>query len=220
MGGQEPASERARVRQKAERGRYGPAAVHDVLDHGLVAHVGLVRDGAPVVIPMAYGRAGQTLYLHGGVASRLLEALGAGAEACVTVTVVDGLVLARSAFRHSMNYRSVVAHGRGREVTDPEELLAGLRAVTDHNLPGRWDALRPTSRRELAATRLVAFPLDECAVKVREGGPNDLPEDLDQPVWAGVVPLRVTAGEPLPAPGSVGAPPFLGGCWARERPET
>lgn len=191
-------SERARVRQHADRAVYERNAAHAVLDAGVVAHVGFVRDGAPVVVPMAYGRDGDTLYLHGGGGSRMLQALGEGAEACVTVTVIDGLVLGRSAFKHSMNYRSVVAHGRGRAVTDEDELLTGLRVVTDHNLPGRWAALRPVRRKELTATRVVAFALDERAVKVREGGPLDFLEDLDQPVWAGVVPLRLTAGEPVP----------------------
>ncbi|HWH31977.1 MAG TPA: pyridoxamine 5'-phosphate oxidase family protein [Egibacteraceae bacterium] len=200
-------SERARVRQHADRARYGRDEVDAVLDAGVVAHVGFLREGCPVVVPMAYGRVGDTLYLHGGVASRLLAALGDGAEACVTVTLVDGLVLARSAFKHSMNYRSVVAHGRGRAVTDLEEKAAGLRAVTSHNVAGRWDELRPPTRKELAATAVVAFPLTECALKVREGGPLDHTEDLDQPVWAGVVPLRLVAGDPVPAAGAADRPP-------------
>lgn len=194
-------SERARVRQHADRARYDVAEVYAVLDEGVIAHVGLVRDGAPVVVPMAYGRIDDQLYLHGGVASRLLQALGAGAEASVAVTILDGLVLARSAFKHSMNYRSVVVHGRGREVTDPDEIVAGLRAVTSHNLPSRWDALRPATRRELAATRVVALPLAEAAVKVRTGGPLDHPEDLAEKVWAGVIPLRLSTGPGEPAPG-------------------
>jgi nitroimidazol reductase NimA-like FMN-containing flavoprotein (pyridoxamine 5'-phosphate oxidase superfamily) len=194
-------SERARVRQRADRARYQRDEAYAVLDEGVVAHVGLLRDGAPVVVPMAYGRVEDSLYLHGGVASRMLAALADGAEACVTVTLVDGLVLARSAFKHSMNYRSVVAHGRARAITDPGEKIAGLRAVTSHNVAGRWDELRPPTRKELAATVVVAFPLTECAVKVRAGGPLDHPEDLDQPVWAGVVPLRLAAEHPVPAEG-------------------
>jgi len=192
-------SERARIRQHADRARYGMDEVFAVLDEGVVAHVALVRDGTPVVVPMAFGRVEDRLYLHGGVASRLLQALGQGAEASVAVTILDGLVLGRSAIKHSMNYRSVVVHGRGREVTDPDEIVAGLRAVTSHNLPGRWDALRPATRRELSATRVVALQLAESAVKVRSGGPLDYPEDLDEPTWAGVIPLRLTAGEPVPA---------------------
>lgn len=205
--GTQPPSERARVRQHADRAHYDIEAALAVLDEGIVAHVGVVRDGAPVVMPMAYGRIERSLYLHGGVASRLLQALGEGAEACVTVTLLDGLVLGRSAFKHSMNYRSVVAHGRGRAVTDPEEKLAGLAAVTDHNIPGRWDALRPATRRELAATALVAFPLEECALKARAGGPLDDTADLDQPVWAGVLPLAVRLGEPVPHSPTHGQPP-------------
>lgn len=203
----EAPSERARLRQRADRGTYDREAVHEILDAGVVAHVGLVRDGTPVVVPMAYGRVGDTLYLHGGNASRLLRALAEGAAACVTVTLIDGLVLARSAFKHSMNYRSVVAHGAGRPVTDPDEALAALRAVTDHNVPGRWDALRPLTRRELAATTVVAFPLAESGAKVRDGGPVDPPEDLGQPVWAGVIPLRLTTGDPVPAAGVADLPP-------------
>lgn len=199
-------SERARIRQQADRARYGMDEVCAVLDEGVVAHVALVRDGTPVVVPMAYGRIDDQLYLHGGVASRLLQALGQGAEASVAVTILDGLVVARSAFKHSMNYRSVVVHGRGREVTDPDEIVAGLRAVTSHNLPGRWDALRPATRRELSATRVVALGLAEAAVKLRTGGPLDYPEDLDEPAWAGVIPLRLSAGPGEPVGGASGVP--------------
>lgn len=202
-------SERVRVRQLPERASYDLDAALAVLDEAVIAHVGIVRDGAPVVIPMAYGRIERTVYLHGGNGSRLLRAIGAGAELCLTVTLVDGLVMARSAFKHSMNYRSVVALGRGRAVEDPGERMAGLRAATDHNVPGRWDSLRPPTRKELAATTVVAVDLDECSVKTRAGGPNDHPEDLSQPVWAGVLPLRLTPGEPerhAGAPGEAPAP--------------
>ena len=198
MDGEQAApSERSRVRQAPDRASYDMGAALAVLDEGVIAHVGIVHDGAPVVIPMAYGRDGRTVYLHGGNASRLLRAIGTGAEVCLTVTLVDGLVMARSAFKHSMNYRSVVVLGRGRAVTDPDELLAGLRAATSHNSPGRWDALRPPTRKELAATAVVALALDECSIKARSGGPLDFPEDLDQPVWAGVLPLRTVVGEPV-----------------------
>lgn len=202
-------SVRTRVRMHAERARYGADEVYAVLDAGLVAHVALVDEGAPVVLPMAYGRIGDQLYLHGGGASRLLRMLGDGAEACATVTLLDGLVLARSAFKHSMNYRSVVVHDRARAVTEPGEVLAALAAVTDHNLPGRWASLRPPTRRELAATRVVAMSLTEAAVKVREGGPLDDPTDLGEPAWAGVLPLRLELGEARPQPESSGPPPAV-----------
>lgn len=202
-------SDRARVRQAPERAVYDLDAALAVLDEGVVAHVGIVREAAPVVIPMAYGRVGRTLYLHGGNASRLLRAVASGAQLCVTVTLVDGLVMARSAFKHSMNYRSVVVLGPGRAVTEPDEAQAGLRAVTDHNVPGRWDSLRAPTRKELAATAVAALSLDECSMKMRQGGPNDHPEDLGEPVWAGVIPLRLAPGEPLPHTGAQGAAPML-----------
>lgn len=208
QGGDAP-SGRARVRQAPERASYDLAAALAVLDEGVVAHVGIVREDAPVVIPMAYGRIEHTLYLHGGNASRLLRAVASGAQLCVTVTLVDGLVMARSAFKHSMNYRSVVVLGAGRAVTEPGEVLSGLRAVTDHNVPGRWDALRPPTRKELAATTVAALDLGECSMKMRAGGPNDHPEDLDEPVWAGVIPLRLTPGAPLPHTGAHGEAPML-----------
>lgn len=202
-------SERSRVRQAPERASYDIDAVLAVLDEGVITHVGIVHEGAPVVIPMAYGRVERTVYLHGGNASRLLRAIGAGAQVSLTVTLVDGLVMARSAFKHSMNYRSVVVLGQGRGVTDPEEILLGLRAATSHNAPGRWDALRPPTRKELAATAVVAVPLDECSVKMRQGGPNDHPDDLGQPVWAGVIPLQVAMAHPVPHGDAPGSPPEL-----------
>lgn len=186
-------SERVRVRQHAERATYDLDAALAILDAGLVAHVAVVRDDAPMVIPMAYGRIGTTVYLHGGGSSTLLRGMAQGATTCVTVTLLDGLVLARSAFKHSMNYRSVVAVGQARTVTDSDEHLAGLRAVTDHNLPGRWDSLREPTRKEIAATQVLAFALEEFAVKSRSGPPLDAAEDLDQPVWAGEIPLRLSA---------------------------
>lgn len=200
-------SERARVRQHADRASYDLASALAILDDGVIAHVGVVRDGTPAVLPMAYGRVGETVYLHGGNGSQLLRAFGAGAELCLTVTLIDGLVLARSAFSHSMNYRSVVVFGQGRLVTEPAEREAGLRAATDHNVPGRWDSLRAPTRKELAATTVVALELAECSVKVREGGPNDVTEDLGQPVWAGVLPLRTAVTEPLPHTRDMGPAP-------------
>ena len=202
-------SERVRVRQAPERASYDLDAALAVLDEAVIAHVGIVHDSAPVVIPMAYGRVERTVYLHGGNSSRLLRAIGAGAQVCLTVTLVDGLVMARSAFKHSMNYRSVVVLGQGRAVTEPEELLIGLRAATDHNVPGRWDSLRAPTRKELAATTVVAVDLDECSVKTRSGGPLDFPEDLDQPVWAGVIPLHVAMAHPVPHGEPPGSPPDL-----------
>jgi hypothetical protein len=172
--------------------------VEAILDEGLVAHVGLAVDGQPFVIPMVYARVGGDLYLHGSAASRLLRALGAGAPVCVTVTLLDGIVLARSAFHHSMNYRSVVIFGPAVVVTDPAERERALAAMVDHAVPGRSEEVRPPDRKELAATLLVRVALDEVSAKVRSGPPIDDERDLEVPVWAGVLPLRLVAGDPRP----------------------
>jgi uncharacterized protein len=190
-------SERVQVRRLPERGVYDRAVIHAILDEGLVCHVGLVTDGQPFVIPCAYGRIGDRLYLHGSSASRLLRALAAGAPASATVTLIDGLVLARSAFHHSMNYRSVVVLGRATRVDDAEERLAALRAVVEHVLPGRWRAARRPSAAELAQTLVVALPLDEASAKIRSGDPKDDADDLALDVWAGTVPLALVAGAPV-----------------------
>jgi len=159
----------------------------------------VVVNGTPLVLPSAYGRIGDTLYLHGSSANRSLHAAD-GQQVCVTVTHVDGLVCARSVFSHSVNYRCAVVFGAARIVTDQDERLAGLRAVTEQLIPGRWDAVRAPTRKELAATSVLALPLTEASVKVRTGPPGDEPEDLALPVWAGVVPMAVSFGEPEPDP--------------------
>ncbi len=170
-----------------------------ILDAGFVCHVGLVApDGSPVVIPTAYGRVGRTLFLHGSPASRLLRGAKAdGVEICVTVTLVDGLVLARSAFHHSMNYRSVVVFGRATEVTDLDEKAEALRAFVDHVVPGRSDEVRGGDEKELRGTTVLALSLDEASAKVRTGGPIDEERDMHLPVWAGVLPIPPVAGTPM-----------------------
>ena len=200
-------TKRTSVRRRPERGRYDRTEVEAILDEGLVAHVGLAVDGQPFVLPMAYARVGDRLYLHGSAASRLLRGLAAGAPVCVTVTLLDGLVLARSAFHHSMNYRSVVVVGGAVAVTDPEERERALAALVDHAVPGRSQEVRAPTGKELAATLLVRIDLDEVSAKVRTGPPIDDDEDQAIPVWAGVVPLRLTAGDPVPDGGAPGPPP-------------
>ena len=191
-------SARTTVRRLADRGGYDRAAIDAILDEGLVCHVGFAAEDQPYVIPCVYGRIGDRLYLHGSSASRMLRALADGAPACVTVTLLDGLVLARSAFHHSVNYRSVVVLGTASCVEDAEERLAALRGVVEHVVPGRWREARRPSAAELAKTLVVALALDEASAKVRAGGPKDDAEDMELDVWAGVVPLALVAGAPVP----------------------
>ena len=192
-------TERTRLRRHSERAQTEHTDLLAVLDAGMICHLGVVVDGTPVVLPTAYGRVGDTLYLHGSSANRSLHAAD-GHEVCVTVTHFDGLVCARAAFAHSVNYRSAVVFSTARIVTDEAERLTGLRAVTEQLIPGRWDSLRAPTRKELAATMVLAVPLAEASVKVRTGPPKDDPADLDSPVWAGVVPLTTTFCEPEPDP--------------------
>ncbi|HEV3294979.1 MAG TPA: pyridoxamine 5'-phosphate oxidase family protein [Streptosporangiaceae bacterium] len=192
-------TERTRVRRHSERARADRAELYEVLDAGMICHFGVIMDGTPVVLPTAYGRRGDTLYLHGSSANRSILAAD-GQPVCVTVTHLDGLVCARAAFSHSVNYRSAVVFGTGTLVTDDAERLAAVRAVTEHLIPGRWDTLRPPTRKELAATAALAIPLAEASVKIRTGPPADEEADLDADVWAGVVPVTVTFGEPEPDP--------------------
>jgi nitroimidazol reductase NimA-like FMN-containing flavoprotein (pyridoxamine 5'-phosphate oxidase superfamily) len=168
-----------------------------ILDEGLVCHVGFVDDGMPVVIPTLYARVGDVVYLHGSAASRMLRRLGTGADVCVTVTLLDGVVLARSAFHHSANYRSVVVFGRARIVDDPAEELVALEAFAEHIVQGRWNDVRPPNARELKATTVLALQLGEASAKVRSGPPSDDEADYQRPTWAGVIPLRLTAGAPI-----------------------
>jgi nitroimidazol reductase NimA-like FMN-containing flavoprotein (pyridoxamine 5'-phosphate oxidase superfamily) len=210
-------SPRTTVRRLPERGDYDPATLHAILDEGLVCHVSVTLDGQPFTMPMAYGRIGSRLYLHGSTASRLLRALGDGTPACVTVTLLDGVVFARSAFHHSMNYRSVVVLGRASEVSDAEERLAALRAIVEHVAAGRWREVRRPSAAELARSLVVSLPLDEASAKLRRGGPIDDEEDLGLDVWAGVVPLSLVAGAPLPGPDLRAGidPPLSATAWTR-----
>jgi nitroimidazol reductase NimA-like FMN-containing flavoprotein (pyridoxamine 5'-phosphate oxidase superfamily) len=194
-------SDRTRVRRHPERGVYGAAEIDAILDEGFVCHVGFVASGQPYVMPMGYGRAGTQLFVHGSGANRMLRALAggeAGSPVCVTVTIADGLVLARSAFHNSLNYRSVVVLGRARLVTEPAAKMDALRCLTNHIMPGRWEEGRPPSDDELKATMVLAIPLDEASAKVRTGPPLDAEDDYSIPVWAGIVPLRGVVGEPVP----------------------
>ena len=195
-----PQTDRTRVRRLPQRASYDVETVHAILDAGLVCHVGLVEHGQPVVIPTAYARIGDAVVFHGSSKSRTLLAAAGGADLCVTVTLLDGLVLARSAFHHSINYRSVVLFGRAVEVTQPERKFAALEAFTERLYPGRWAAVRTPNEQELKATLVVELPLREAVAKVRTGGPIDDEEDMALPVWAGVVPLRLAPGAPEPAP--------------------
>ena len=189
-------TDRTRVRRLARRASYERETIHAILDEALVCHVGFVVDGAPVVIPTIHWREEDTLYVHGSAASRMLRTLKGGVEACVTVTLVDGLVLARSAFHHSMNYRSVVVFGTAREVTGEEKERA-LEGLVEHIAPGRLAEVRPANEAELKQTLVLALPLEEASAKIRSGGPIDDEEDYALPVWAGVVPLKLTKGEPI-----------------------
>jgi nitroimidazol reductase NimA-like FMN-containing flavoprotein (pyridoxamine 5'-phosphate oxidase superfamily) len=193
-------SERARVRRAPARADYDRATIDAILDEGLVAHLGFVVDGQPYVIPTLHARTGDEVYLHGSAASRMVTMLGAGIPACLTVTLIDGLVLARSAFHHSMNYRSVVVLGRARTVEGPEERAAALEAFTERLVPGRWAEVRPPSRQELKGTRVLALSLQESSAKVRTGGPVDDDEDYVSDTWAGTVPLRLQPGAIEPDP--------------------
>lgn len=190
---------RTTLRRVKERGRTDRADLYAVLDAGLVCHLGVVADGVPVVLPTAYGREGDTLYLHGSSANGAFRA-GIGKRVCVTVTHTDGLVCARSVFHHSVNYRSAVVFGTPELLTDDDERIHALEVVTDHLIPGRWAAARKPSKKEMAATAALALPLDEASVKIRDGGPSDDDEDYDLDVWAGVLPMTVTFGEPEPDP--------------------
>jgi len=191
-------SERTRVRRLAEKAVTDRATLHAVLDAGLLAQVAVVdSDGQPYVVPVAYARDGERVIFHGSTGSRLFRSLSTGARTCLTVTLVDGMVLARSANESSMNYRSVMVLG-SCTVLEGEDKEHALRVVSDHLLPGRWDDIRPPSRKELAATLVLALPLDEVSVKISEGPPDDLEEDVDRPVWGGVVPIVESFGAPEP----------------------
>ena len=189
---------RTRLRRLPERGVFDRAAVYRILDDAFVCHLAFAVEGQPFAIPTGYARLGDALYVHGSAASRMVRHLTAGLEVCCTVTLIDGLVLARSAFHHSVNYRSVVVLGTARLVEDREEKLAALRGFTEHVVPGRWAELRPITDQELKGTAVLALSIEEASAKVRTGPPKDDEDDLSWPVWAGVVPLVTTVSHPVP----------------------
>jgi uncharacterized protein len=190
-------SERTRIVREAVRAVYDRQAIYRILDEGFVCHVGFSADGQTFVIPTMYARVGDAIYFHGSAASRMLRGVGAGLNVCVTVTLADGLVLARSVFNHSMNYRSVVALGNAAIVDEPAEKLAALGAFTEKILPGRWNDARQPNEKELKATSILRLPLTEVSAKVRVGGVEDDAEDYALSVWAGIVPLRLVADAPI-----------------------
>src|SRR5271155_4630568 len=188
---------RTRVIREAERGVYDREVAYRILDEGFLCHVGFVADGQPFVIPTSYGRKDDSLYVHGSAASRMLRQLKDGVQVCVTVTLLDGLVLARSIFNHSMNYRSVVVLGKATLLDDPAEKIEALRLLSEHIIPGRWADSRQPNERELKATSVLRVPIDEFSAKVRQGPAIDDEEDYSFPTWAGVVPLEMTACAPI-----------------------
>jgi hypothetical protein len=193
-------TDRTQVKRLPKRGVYDKVQVHAILDAGILCHVGFAVDGQPYVIPTGYVRVDDRIYIHGSPASRMLRALDQAIDVCVTVTLLDGLVLARSAFHHSMNYRSVVVLGKAHAVTDPQEKVEALRSFVNHVVPGRWDEVRQPTERELQSTTVLTVPLHEVSAKIRTGAPIDDEEDYALPIWAGVVPLRTEPGEPIADP--------------------
>jgi nitroimidazol reductase NimA-like FMN-containing flavoprotein (pyridoxamine 5'-phosphate oxidase superfamily) len=188
---------RTTLKRLPQRGSYDREVIDPILDEGFICHIGFVIDEQPFVIPTGYARVGDSVLIHGSQASRMLRALGEGIDLCLTVTLIDGLVLARSAFHHSMNYRSVAIFGRAIVIEDPSEKLAALRALSEHMIPGRWDDVRAPNERELKLTTVLSLPITEASAKVRTGPPVDDEDDYDLPVWAGVIPLRMGPGKSI-----------------------
>ncbi len=195
-----PHSARNTVQRKPSRGHYDTATIYPIIDEALICHVGFVQDGQPYVIPTLHARQGDRLLLHGSRASRLLRHVAAGSQVCITITLVDGIVLARSVFHHSINYRSVVIFGHGQVIADADERLAALEAFTERLLPGRWQEARGPNPVELKQTAIVAVPIDSASAKIRSGPPSDEETDMDLPVWAGVLPIQQVVGVPVPDP--------------------
>jgi nitroimidazol reductase NimA-like FMN-containing flavoprotein (pyridoxamine 5'-phosphate oxidase superfamily) len=190
---------RSTVKRLPERGQYDRETINSILDESLICHLAFATDHGPVAIPTIHARIGDVLYLHGSHASRMMRTT-VGEQVCVTATIVDGIVAARSAFHHSLNYRSAMVFGTPRIVTDPQERTAGFEAITNHVLPGRWDEARQPNVKEDKGTKLLALTIDEASAKTRSGPPGDDQEDMASGIWAGVIPLAVTPGEPIPAP--------------------
>jgi nitroimidazol reductase NimA-like FMN-containing flavoprotein (pyridoxamine 5'-phosphate oxidase superfamily) len=191
-------TERNTIKRVPKRANYDREVVYQILDEGFICHLGFAIEGQPFVIPTAYGRLEDRLYIHGSPASRMLKNLQQGIEVCLTVTLLDGLVLARSAFHHSMNYRSVVIFGNAIVVKDEQEKLIALKAFTEHIIPNRWDEVRSPSPQEMAGTLVLALPINEASAKIRTGDPIDDEEDYQLPVWAGVIPLKLLSQTPIP----------------------
>ena len=200
------------VRRHPDRARYDRETIDAILDEALICHLGFIAEGHPVVIPTIHVRVGNDLVLHGSPASRMMRALKAGTEVSIAATLLDGLVLARSVFHHSMNFRSVVLFGSGRVIDDPEEKLEAMRVFTEKILPGRWDDARRPTEKEFKGTLMVAVPIDAASAKVRSGPPADADEDIGLPIWAGVIPYALRPAGPIPAPdlpGGVEFPDYL-----------
>lgn len=205
-------TERTRLRRLPKRGNFDRETINAILDEAFICHVGFAVDGQPYVIPTGYARVGEDVYIHGSSASRMLRSLSQGISVCVTVTLIDGLVLARSAFHHSMNYRSVVILGKAELVSDDEEKNRALEALTEHIVPGRWADVRWPNEIELKATTVLKLPIDEASAKIRTGGPIDDEEDYEMDVWAGVLPLALEKREPVAddrLDGSIEAPGYV-----------
>ena len=192
-----PQTPRTTLKRLPKRGSYDRELINSILDEGFICHAGFNVDGKPFVIPTGYARVGDSLVIHGSQASRMLRTLGQGIDVCVTVTLIDGLVLARSAFHHSMNYRSVVVFGRATVIDDPDAKIAALRTLSEHIIPGRWDDVRQPNESEMQQTTVLSLALSEASAKVRTGPPLDDEDDYELSVWAGVIPLRIVAGAPI-----------------------
>ena len=205
-------TERTRVRRIPERGHYDKKTIYPIIDEALYCHVGINHNGSPVVIPTIHARINNTLYIHGSAASRLLQSIQEDASLCVTISLIDGIVLARSAFHHSLNYRSVVVFGQGVNVNDFQEKWDALKAVSDHLVPKRWEDVREPNQKELDATTVVSISLEEASAKVRSGPPGDDDADYALPIWAGVLPTELKKGTLIPdpvLPDSIGIPDYL-----------
>ncbi len=191
---------RNRVKRLPQRAQYDKSVIYRIIDEALICHVGFVENNQPFVIPTIHGRVDDNIVLHGSRVSRLLKHIESGNEVCIAITILDGLVLARSVFHHSMNYRSVVLFGKGRAIEDKKEKLAALESITDHIVAGRWRDARQPNRKELNATTVVMVPIEDASAKVRTGPPNDDLEDYELPIWAGILPIRQQAGAPINDP--------------------